>query len=197
MCQMWSLSVCTRAFGCQQVERRELEVGYASSRASSSAGTHRHNCSTMLRAALYWASSASTLIARHSRLRLLQHGRPCLASETRAATPRRRTGCAAAPGPWPTRASARSRGIPSRCRTRPRVPAASSADADARKELGLQRRVVEEVAGRFGCRLMPEPSPTTPKRRRAASSSRHTITTAREPMCFSSHTTLGTPSCRK
>jgi hypothetical protein len=35
------------------------------------------------------------------------------------------------------------------------------------------------------------------KRFRAASASRHTITTAREPMCFSSQITRGTPAWRK
>src|SRR6266496_1025351 len=41
---------------------------------------------------------------------------------------------------------------------------------------------------------MPMLSPATPKCLRAVCSSRHTITTAREPICFSSQTTRGTPS---
>jgi hypothetical protein len=41
------------------------------------------------------------------------------------------------------------------------------------------------------------PSPDDPNRLRAASSSRQTTTTAREPMCFSSQTTVGTPWLRK
>lgn len=44
-------------------------------------------------------------------------------------------------------------------------------------------------------RVYSEPvGPSTPKRPRAASASRQTRATAREPMCFSSHTTRSTPS---
>lgn len=42
----------------------------------------------------------------------------------------------------------------------------------------------------------PPGIPPTPNRSRAAAASRQTSTTARDPMCFSSHTTLLTPSAR-
>jgi len=40
------------------------------------------------------------------------------------------------------------------------------------------------------------PGPRTPKRAGASSGERHTSSTAREPMCFSSHSTDATPSAR-
>ena len=55
-----------------------------------------------------------------------------------------------------------------------------------------------KALGRRGWRVTTIPvSPVaTPNRSRAASSSRHTITTAREPMCFSWQITRGTPALR-
>ena len=45
-------------------------------------------------------------------------------------------------------------------------------------------------------RVYTAPPPRIPKRRYATSSSWHTSTTAREPMCFSWHTTDCTPAAR-
>ena len=63
--------------------------------------------------------------------------------------------------------------------------------AHAVEQLRLERRVVEEAPAGAGVARCRSPPSATPKRSRAASSSRQTITTAREPMCFSSQTTRG------
>ncbi len=68
-------------------------------------------------------------------------------------------------------------------RTRASSPVSSAASLKNRRPVRVKQ--------------MPVPPSATPKRLRATSSSRHTTTTAREPMCFSSHTTLGTPCPRK
>jgi hypothetical protein len=44
-------------------------------------------------------------------------------------------------------------------------------------------------------KMVPVSPVATPKRFRATASSRQTTITAREPMCFSSQITRGTPSC--
>ena len=190
MCQTWSLSVWTRALGRQQVERRELQVGERLDRPA--------------------------VVAVGGDVR----ARPCLARSRIALEQRRRRRRRApppAPAPRRPRRSAAGRGradrrvlLPQQLLRlgRPRHQLAVEADPvglELVPEAGRveRRRARGRGAARSSAGVVEEPpagarvddadlaSSTTPKRVRAASSSRQTTTTAREPMCFSSQTTVG------
>ena len=97
--------------------------------------------------------------------------------------------CAAAPGPSPTRASARSRGTSQSVVELVPEPGRGRRRRARARRSALAERVVEERAAGAG---EADARGAVARRRsgaRAASASRQTTTTAREPMCFSSQTT--------
>ena len=82
----------------------------------------------------------------------------------------------------------------SRCRARPTGPRAVGRGADLSRSASHSSVVEERPAG---ARVDDPARRPSPRRSAVArpSSSRQTTTTAREPMCFSSQTTRGTPRC--
>ena len=77
----------------------------------------------------------------------------------------------------------------------------SSANSPAASAAARTRSSSEAVSGggKNGRPVLVQTAPgagETPKRAAAEGDDRHTSRTAREPMCFSSHTTSATPSAR-
>ena len=78
-------------------------------------------------------------------------------------------------------------------------PVSSASHSPARSTAARSRSSAGSASsrnGRPGARVERAACPRTPKRSRATSSSRQTTAIAREPMCFSSHTTCATPAAR-
>ena len=183
------------ALAGQDLERGQLQVVQRDHRPAVLAGRRRRSRRPCRPARSMWLQQVGDVDA--SLAGRLERRRARRAPPGAAAAPTgaywRRSSSSALADQGSSSQSSTSHSVPSSSHS----PAGVDAGADALEERRLERGVGEEGPAGPGVDGARRPADSMPNRAGPPTASRQTTTTARDPMCFSSHTTRSTPAARK